>query len=190
MTKALFLDRDGVVDDLVFYRDTGEWESPRSVRDLHMRPGVIAPLREASRAGWLLFLITNQPSFAKGKCSLEDLEAVHARVVDELRKGSVEITESYVCWHHPESKIEGYGRCECRKPSPLFIWEAAKSWGVDLRESWMIGDQDTDIVTGLNAGCRTALLKYEHSGSKRGAARPDLVCSDLAELVHTIIHGS
>lgn len=190
MTKALFLDRDGVIDDLVFYSDTGEWEAPRHVRELHVRPGAAEALREAARAGFLIFLITNQPSYAKRKCPLEDLEAVHARVVDELARSGVKVTESYVCFHHPESTIEGYGRCECRKPSPFFIWEAARSYGIDLRESWMIGDQETDVVTGINAGCRTALLKYEHSSSKRGSAQPDVVSTDLAELVRQIVHGS
>src|SRR5512138_1851345 len=117
MTKALFLDRDGVVDELVWYPSTGEWEAPRSVRDLRMRSGVAEALREANRAGWLIFLITNQPSFAKGKCRLEDLEQVHGRVVEELSRAGVTITDSYVCWHHPDAVVEGYGRCECRKPS-------------------------------------------------------------------------
>ena len=67
MKRALFLDRDGVVNDLVFYPSHGEWESPRNVRDLRMRDGAADALKDASRAGWLLFLITNQPSYAKGK---------------------------------------------------------------------------------------------------------------------------
>jgi D-glycero-D-manno-heptose 1,7-bisphosphate phosphatase len=190
MTKALFLDRDGVVDDLVWYDDTREWESPRNVRDLVVCKDVIEPLRKASRAGWLLFLITNQPSYAKGKCPLEDLRTVHERVLDELKRAGVTITDSYVCYHHPESTIDGYGPCECRKPSPFFIWEAAKLYGIDLRESWMVGDQDSDVVTGINAGCRTALLKYGHSSGKRGSVQPDVICSDLAELVRQIVHGS
>ncbi|HSP33291.1 MAG TPA: HAD-IIIA family hydrolase, partial [Thermoanaerobaculia bacterium] len=166
-----------------------EWEAPRTLRDLHVRREAFAPLRQVQRAGWLVFLITNQPSFAKGKCSLEDLRQVHARILDELARNGVRITQSYVCFHHPESTIEGYGACECRKPKPFFIWEAAKTYGVELRESWMAGDQDTDVVTGINAGCRTALLKYEHSSSKRGSAQPDITCSDLAELVQIIVHG-
>lgn len=188
MKKALFLDRDGIVNDLVWYDSPGEWESPRHVRDLHFRSDVIGPLCEANRAGWLVFLITNQPSYAKGKCPLEDLQQVHARVLDELKLAGVTITDSYVCFHHPEAVIEGFGTCECRKPSPYFIREAAKRYGVDLGSSWMIGDQDSDVVTGLNAGCRTALLKYEHSGSKRGSAAPDVVSSDFAELLRQIVH--
>jgi D-glycero-D-manno-heptose 1,7-bisphosphate phosphatase len=186
MNRALFLDRDGVVNELVFYPSHGEWESPRSVRDLRVRTGVAAALNDASRAGWLLFLITNQPSYAKGKCPIEDLEEVHARVLDELKRAGVTITDSYVCYHHPESKVEGYGACQCRKPSPYFIREAARKYDLDLAQSWMVGDQETDIVTGINAGCRTALLKYEHSRGKRRDAQPDLICDDLADLVRKL----
>ncbi len=186
MNRALFLDRDGVVDELVFYPSPGEWESPRNVRDLQMRAGAAEALKEANRAGWLLFLISNQPSYAKGKCPLEDLEQVHARVLDGLKRAGVAITKDYVCFHHPQSKLEGFGACECRKPSPFFIREAAKTYDVDLSRSWMVGDQDTDIVTGINAGCRTALLKYEHSANKRGSTEPDLICADLAELVRKL----
>ena len=186
MNRALFLDRDGVVDDLVFYPSHGEWESPRHVRDLRMREEAFDALRTANRNGWLLFLITNQPSFAKGKCPLEDLTAVHARVLEELERAGVRITDSFVCFHHPTSALAGYGACECRKPSPFFIVEAARKHDVDLASSWMVGDQDTDVVTGRNAGCRTALLKYEHSREKRGGTQPDLICEDLADFVRKV----
>lgn len=186
MNRAVFLDRDGVVNELVFYPSHGEWESPRNVRDLRMRPAAPVALRDIVRAGWLLFLITNQPSYAKGKCPLEDLQDVHARVLEELKNAGVRITDSFVCYHHPQSKLEGFGACQCRKPSPWFIREAAKKYEIDLQHSWMAGDQDTDIVTGINAGCRTALLNYEHSSPKRGAAKPDLICADLAEFVRKL----
>ncbi|HSP14823.1 MAG TPA: HAD-IIIA family hydrolase [Thermoanaerobaculia bacterium] len=190
MKRAIFLDRDGVVDDLVYYPSHEEWESPRNVRDLHMREEAIEPLRKAGDAGWLLFLITNQPSYAKGKSPLEDLQEVHERVLEQLSGRGVKITDSYVCYHHPDSKIAGFGPCQCRKPSPQFLREAAERYDIDLVSSWMVGDQDSDVVTGINAGCRTALLKYEHSSGKRGSAKPDLVCADLAELVRNVVDGS
>ena len=186
MNRALFLDRDGVVDELVFYPSHDEWESPRTVADLHMIPSAVAAMKDANRAGWLLFLITNQPSYAKGKCRLEDLHHVHAHVLADLKHAGVEVTDSYVCYHHPDSKIEAFRVCECRKPSPFFIHEAAKKYDVDLAKSWMVGDQDTDIVTGINAGCRTALLNYGRSEGKRGKTRPDLVAEDLADLVRKL----
>jgi D-glycero-D-manno-heptose 1,7-bisphosphate phosphatase len=190
MKRALFLDRDGVVDDLVYYPSHAEWESPRNVADLHMREDAIEPLKRAGDAGWLLFLITNQPSYAKGKCPLGDLQEVHERVLDELKRRGVAITDSYVCYHHPDSKLSGFGPCECRKPSPHFLKEAAQRYDIDLASSWMVGDQDTDVVTGINAGCGTALLKYEHSSGKRGSAKPDVVCANLAELVRFITDGA
>ena len=186
MNRALFLDRDGVIDELVFYPSHGEWESPRTVADLQLIPSAVAAMRDANRAGWLLFLITNQPSYAKGKCRLEDLHHVHAHVLADLKRAGVVVTDSYVCYHHPEAKIEALRKCECRKPSPFFIKEASRKHDVDLARSWMAGDQDTDIVTGINAGCRTALLNYEHSGDKRGTTKPDLICNDLADLVRKL----
>lgn len=186
MNRALFLDRDGVVNDLVYYPSHGEWESPRHVDDLRIRSGVAPALRDANSRGWLVFLITNQPSFAKGKCPLQDLENVHARVLDSLAAEGVVITDSYVCYHHPDAIVPGYGACECRKPSPFFIRKAAIDYDVDLTRSWMAGDQGTDIEAGRRAGCRTALVEYEHSRDKRGSAAPDLVCSSVAELIREI----
>ena len=186
MTRALFLDRDGVVSELVYYPSHDEWESPRSVADLRMRPGAAAALEEAHRRGWLVFLITNQPSYAKGKCTLESLQQVHQQILDNLRAGGAVIAADFVCYHHPQSVVEGFGACNCRKPNPRFILDAATKYGVDLTRSWMAGDQATDIEAGLRAGCRTALIKYEHSENKRGDVEPDLVCDDLAELVRKI----
>ncbi|HUP50028.1 MAG TPA: HAD-IIIA family hydrolase [Thermoanaerobaculia bacterium] len=184
--RALFCDRDGVVNELAYYPSHDEWESPRDVGDLRMREGAAAALREAGGRGWLLFLITNQPSYAKGKCPLEGLQRVQDRVLEILEAGGVKITESFVCYHHPQSRIPGFGACQCRKPSPWFLREAARKYAIDLSRSWMAGDQQSDIEAGRRAGCRTALVEYEHSQSKRGSLEADLVCKDLAELVHKI----
>ena len=186
MRRALFLDRDGVVNDLVYYPSHDEWESPRHVSDLRIRPGVTAALLDLISRDWMVFLITNQPSFAKGKCPLADLQEVHEEVLERLRADGVLITDSYVCYHHPQSVVEGYGDCECRKPSPFFIRKAARDYDVDLSRSWMAGDQGTDIAAGRAAGVQTALLEYEHSQAKRGAVAPDLVCASLAELVRKL----
>ena len=183
---ALFCDRDGVINELVYYSSHGEWESPRTPADLRLREGAVDALREANRRGWLVFLITNQPSFAKGKCPIEGLQDGQRQVLEILERGNVTITDSFICYHHPTSAIPGFGACECRKPSPWFIREAAAKHDLDLASSWMAGDQDTDIETGRRAGCRTALVEYEHSASKRGSLEADIVCADLAEVVQTI----
>lgn len=174
--RALFLDRDGIVDQLVYYASSGEWESPRTLADLEMLDA--APLQRFVDAGWLLFLITNQPSFAKGKTTMEDLHAVHDAVVHAL---PVNITRSYLCFHRSEDQ------CECRKPKPFFLREAAREFDVDLEASWMIGDQDSDLLCGRAAGCRVALMENPRSANKRGNVEPDLRVRDLGELADALL---
>jgi len=178
MNRALFLDRDGILDELVFYESSGEWESPRRVGDLRMIDGVSEPLARFVSAGWLLFIVTNQPSHAKGKTSIEELQEVHERVVASL---GVPIARSYQCFHHPDD------RCQCRKPSPFFLREAAREFDVDLAQSWMVGDQDSDLACGRAAGCKVALIEHRGSEQKRGGVEPDLRVRDLAGLARVIL---
>ena len=177
MNRALFLDRDGILDELVFYESSGEWESPRRVADLKMIEGVTEPLRTLANAGWLLFIVTNQPSAAKGKTSLEELREVQDAVVRSL---DVPIARSYECFHHPRDG------CACRKPSPYFLREAAREFDLDLAQSWMVGDQDSDLACGRAAGCRVALIEHPGSAHKRGTIDPDLRVNDLDELVSAL----
>ena len=178
MKRALFLDRDGILDELVFYESSGEWESPRTVADLTMVDGVTAPLQRFVDAGWLLFIVTNQPSAAKGKASVEELSAVNEAVESRL---GVPVARSYQCFHRAED------RCECRKPSPYFLREAAREFDLDLGASWMVGDQDSDLACGRAAGCSVALIEHPGSAHKRGAIEPDLRCNDMNELADALL---
>lgn len=179
MKRALFLDRDGIVDDLVYYESSGEWEAPRTVDDLKMFD-VEEPLRRFADAGWLLFIITNQPSAAKGKVSRESLQQVQ----DEVLRRLPVVTRGYVCFHRAEDQ------CECRKPKPYFLQEAAREFDVDLSQSWMVGDQDSDLKCGRAAGCKVALIEHHGSAHKRGSVEPDLRVRDLTELANALIPTS
>lgn len=181
MRRALFLDRDGILDELVFYESSGEWEAPRVTGDLRMIEGVTAALQRFVDAGWLLFIITNQPNVAKGKATREDVEAVNEAV---LRALQVPVARSYICFHQ---QSDG---CICRKPSPHFLQEAAREFEVDLGASWMAGDQDSDLLCGRNAGCRVALIEHHGSAHKRGQVEPDLRVRDLGELANALIPTS
>ena len=178
MVKALFLDRDGVLDELVFYKDSNGWEAPRKPEDLQLRPRVREALDFASMNGWMIFVISNQPDAAKGKTTFESLQAVHRKLLDDLRGAPVQ--EFFYCFHKAED------RCECRKPEPFFVLLASRKYGIDLSQSWFVGDVDTDIEAGKRAGTRTALLEYEHSRSRRGSQQPDWVCRDLDHFVHKL----
>lgn len=181
MNRALFLDRDGIVDELVFYDSSGEWEAPRRIEDVRMIEGAAAALQRFAGAGWLLFFVTNQPNVAKGKAARTDVEAVHERVIREL---DVPVARSYLCFHQAED------RCECRKPHPYFLHEAAREFDIELSQSWMIGDQDSDLLCGRAAGCKVALIEHRGSEHKRGSVEPDLRVSDLEELASALIPTS
>jgi D-glycero-D-manno-heptose 1,7-bisphosphate phosphatase len=185
--RALFIDRDGVLDHLVHYPSSGEWEAPRSVADLKLVDGVTEALQRIAAAGWLLVIVTNQPSHAKGKVSRESLLEVHEALLASL---PVPIAASYVCFHHPEGVVPELSiDCDCRKPGTRFLRDAARDLAIDLTASWMVGDQDSDLLCGRAAGCRVALIPHRGSEHKRGKVEPDVRCSDLNELAAILVES-
>ena len=191
MNRAVFLDRDGTLNALVYYADTQEYESPREAQALTLLAGVEAALQLLSANGYSLFLVSNQPSYAKGKTSLENLQAVHASLVNKLALQGVQLTEAYYCYHHPKGVVPAYTTvCNCRKPGIESLLLARDSYDLNLGESWMIGDQDSDIQCGLNAGCHTILLEYAPSANKRDVTKglqPDARCTSLEQAVLHIL---
>ena len=163
VVRAVFLDRDGVLNRNVFNPATGEYESPGRAEDFELTPGAIESLGRLQEAGYLLFLVSNQPNYAKGKSTLEDLQGVHARLNDALEAGGIRFAKFFYCFHHPKGIVPSHsGACECRKPSPYFLNEAAAEFGVDLANSWMVGDRSTDIECGQAAGVRTIRVREDH----------------------------
>ena len=190
MRRALFLDRDGVLNELVYYDSSAEWESPRTVADVRLIDGNAAPLQRLIDAGWLLVIVTNQPSYAKGKTSMQDLIDVQAAIETSL---GVPFARAAMCFHHPDATVpEMRVACECRKPGTRSLRDAARDLQIDLASSWMVGDQDSDLACGRAAGCRVALIEHPGSAHKRGSIEPDLKCESLEELASAILpptHG-
>jgi D-glycero-D-manno-heptose 1,7-bisphosphate phosphatase len=186
--RAVFVDRDGTIDELVPDLASGRPESPLRLEDVKLIPGSAAALRRLRAAGWLLVGISNQPAAAKGTISLEQLNAVHARVLELLAREEVHFDDFRLCLHHPAGVVpELTGACRCRKPAPGLLLDAARKLGVDLGSSWMIGDTDDDVLAGHAAGCRTVLISHQPSAHKRsGAVSPEATTADLetaAELI-------
>jgi D-glycero-D-manno-heptose 1,7-bisphosphate phosphatase len=183
---AVFFDRDGVLTELVFNPATGERESPHALGETRLCEGAAAALRQIQPA-FELFIVSNQPSFAKGKVGLDTLRAIAALVDDQFRAAGVHFREAFYCFHHPEGIVAGYsGVCACRKPSPHVLREAAQQYDLDLRRSWMVGDRESDIACGREAGCQTILI--DSSGSPQGlsADGPDYVACNVAAAVAII----
>jgi D-glycero-D-manno-heptose 1,7-bisphosphate phosphatase len=187
--RAVFLDRDGVLNELVVDPVSGKPESPLKVRDVRLVSNAAAAARALAHSGYLLVCVSNQPAAAKGKVSLEELRAVHERVVELLLEDHVTLSGSRLCLHHPEGIVPGIsGPCSCRKPAPGMLRDAAGALGVDLGRSWMVGDTDADVAAGRAAGCRTVLIAYPGSAHKRQAdTGSDLRVADLREAAEQIL---
>lgn len=153
---AVFLDRDGVLNALVHNAATGKMESPLTPGDLRLLDGVIPALRRLQSAGYPLILVSNQPNYALGKTSLDTLAAIHQRLTTDLALAGVRLTRVCYCLHHPKGVVAEYsGLCVCRKPSPWFLLRARDDFGYSLADSWMIGDQPTDMHCARAAGVRS-----------------------------------
>jgi D-glycero-D-manno-heptose 1,7-bisphosphate phosphatase len=182
LPAGAFLDRDGVLNELVPDPITGAPESPLSVDQVRLVPGAAAAALQLAQLGFALVCVTNQPAAAKGRVSIAQLLAVHARVVALLRERGVMLAASRVCMHHEHGVVPALTRaCDCRKPAPGMLLDAAAALTIDLGVSWMIGDTDADIAAGKAAGCRTLLIRHPGSIHKRfHAVTPDLVEDSLA----------
>lgn len=166
---AVFLDRDGVLNELVLDATTGRPESPLLPESVQLVQNAADPLRILQAEGFLLVCVTNQPAAAKGSAPIEQLLSVQARVEELLGEGGVHFDAVRMCLHHPDGVVDGLtGPCACRKPMPGMIVSAASDLGVEMSGSWMIGDTDSDIEAGRAAGCRTILVETVGSAHKRG----------------------
>jgi histidinol-phosphate phosphatase family protein len=188
--RAAFLDRDGVLNELVADPDAGGvWESPLRVADVRLTHEAAGAAARLVRAGLALICVSNQPAAAKGRVSVEQLLAVHQRVVELLEQQGVHLEDSRLCLHHPDGTVPGLsGACACRKPAAGMLRDAARQGGLDLDRSWMVGDTDTDVLAGQAAGCRTVLIEYPGSAHKRnGEVTPDIPVGDFPDGVEQLI---
>jgi len=141
MSGALFMDRDGTV-----MVDVGYPRDPDEVELLPDAPETLARLRAL---GLKLVVVSNQSGVGRGLVTAGEAAAVHRRFVEALRSRGVELDAAYYCPHAPEDG------CSCRKPSPELLERAARDLDVELSDSFMVGDKDSDIEAGRRAGCRT-----------------------------------
>lgn len=175
MRRALFLDRDGVLNALV-HRD-GRWLSPLHFADFAVLPGAARAVRALRRAGFVALVVTNQPELTRGRLHSAELERMH-----EALRREIELDGIYVCPHRDAD------RCDCRKPLPGLLLAAAKQWRVSLRASFLVGDSPKDIAAGHAAGCRTILVgprvarlvdAKSASATRTESAKPDARAADL-----------
>ncbi len=156
MHRAVFLDRDGVIN-----RKAPEGQYVTAWEQVEFLPGVAEALRELKQSGFLLIIVTNQSAISRKMLSVRGLESIHQKMIQALGQEGAVIDAAYYCPHTP-----GAG-CECRKPQPKMLLQAAEEHRIDLSRSWMVGDAASDIEAGRAAGCRTIWLRPANSDGPR-----------------------
>lgn len=146
--KAIFLDRDGVINEDKGYIG--------KVQDFIFFPEIFTSLKKLQSNGYLLIVVTNQAGIAKGYFSEKEYHKLDEYMIKELEKSGIIIKKTYYCPHSPEEN------CECRKPKPGLIYQAQRDYDIDLTSSWVIGDKLSDILAGKRAGCKTILIDSEY----------------------------
>lgn len=190
--RAVFLDRDGVLNALAVDPVSGRPESPYRPQDVRLTPGAADAVRLLRTLGLPLAVVSNQPAAAKGTATRRDLELVHEAVVELLAREGVAVDEVRYCLHHPDGTDPDLaGPCDCRKPAPGLILQAAAALGLGdgaLGRSWIIGDSDVDVRAGRAAGLRTILVEEPRSAHRRGGdVRPDHRAPDVLEAARIVV---
>ncbi|MFH2118340.1 MAG: HAD-IIIA family hydrolase [Candidatus Paceibacterota bacterium] len=161
MNKALFLDRDGIINKMVYNQEFGLVDTPARIQDIELVFGISDLLKLSSGLGFLNIIISNQPTIGLKKISKAQFETVRKAIIDKLKQDGAVIDGEYYCLHHPFAKNSKYrSDCDCRKPKLGLIQQAKKVHNIDLNKSWFLGDGVNDIIAGHNAGCRTILLGH------------------------------
>ena len=152
MNKAIFLDRDGVVNVEVDYLHRPE--------DVILIPGLAAALRLIHAAGYLAIVVSNQSGVARGMYGMDDVKAVEEQICRMLKAEGPDVPDAfYYCPHHKKGTVPELSfECECRKPKPGMFLKAKDDWQLDLSQSYMVGDRMSDLHGGMAAGCANAVL--------------------------------
>jgi D,D-heptose 1,7-bisphosphate phosphatase len=186
--KAIFLDRDGVLNQEVDHLSRPE--------QLELIPGVGEAVRKANRAGVLVVVVTNQPVVARGALTESGLQIIHNKLDTLLGIDGAYIDRLYYCPHHQDSGFDGEvlelkTNCSCRKPKPGLLFQAAEELNISLENSWMIGDRTSDILAGESAGSHTILVNTGYGGNDRKySVVPDFVVKNLTAAVDHVLQSA
>lgn len=188
---AVFLDRDGVIIE-----DVDLLTQPSEVRLFESVPQAIQTIKQA---GFRVVVVSNQTVVARGLATEDEVKAINNYIQSLLvQAGGDRIDAFYVCPHHPNATLPAYRLvCECRKPRPGMLLQAAEEHNLNLQASFMVGDRITDIIAGMKAGCRTIMVRtgmheakpIETTDPLDTSVQPDFVCGNLGQAVAWILES-
>lgn len=175
MRKAVFIDRDGVIN-----QDLGKYIT--NPKEFVFIPGVIEALKKLQKSDFKMVIITNQGGVGKGIYTEKDVAEIHKKMNVLLEKEGIRLDGIYYCPHHPSDG------CDCRKPNLGLVKNAIKEHEIDPKSSFFIGDKTSDVKAGKDIGCKTFLVRTGYAGHDRlFDVQPDFIVEDLAEAVEKIL---
>ena len=171
MRKAIFLDRDGVINK-IFIKNNYPF-SPTLFDMLEIFPGVKESILRLKKLNFVCLVVTNQPDVSRGKIEKKTIIKMNNYLKDEIK-----LDDIFVCYH------DDHDKCKCRKPKPGLLLDASKKWDINLKKSYMIGDRWRDIEAGKSVGCKTIFIDYDYKETK--PKNPDFTTDSLLNAVHLI----
>ena len=189
--RAVFVDRDGVVNRMQFNADFGLIDSPATPDQFELLPGVGQAISSLNEIGLAVVVVSNQPGIAKGKFTPALLRAMEDKMLSSIAADGGKVDAIYNCLHHPEAVVDEYRvRCDCRKPEPGLLLKAAAELSIDLSHSYTLGDGVTDIAAGKAAGTTALFVSsrkcYNCDALIEYQTWPDYVVSDIGEAAAVI----
>ena len=159
----------------------------RDIDEFELLPDVVDAIKRINSSGYLAIVVTNQPVIARGEVTYEELQEIHNKMETLLGVEGAYVDAIYYCPHHPHKGYEGEipelkFDCDCRKPKPGMLLEAALDFNIDLSQSWMIGDGENDVLAGKNARCKTGYINRDNQ-----LVEADIVGDSLGEIVDAIL---
>jgi D-sedoheptulose 7-phosphate isomerase len=189
--RAVFLDRDGVINPYAYNHEFGTFDSPARPDEFILLPNVPDAVAKLNGHGFLAIVVSNQPGVAKGHFTAALLGAITSKMEALVEEGGGNLDAVYYCPHHPEGSVHSYRKnCQCRKPGVGLFQQAAQDWDIDLSRSYMIGDGVVDLLAGRAAGTKTIFISpqkcYVCAGLRERNVWPDWVARNLLEAVDLI----
>jgi len=189
--KAVLLDRDGIINELMYFPEQGTVDSPFLVDQMKLTPFAVSSIIRFHELGFRVFVISNQPGMAKGHFDEATFDSISRRMRELLKEGDAYVDGEYYCFHHPQGSLEKYRMvCDCRKPLPGLILKAARENNFSIPDTFMIGDGIVDVKAGRAAGCRTILVASVNGFLLKlladQNAEPDFLVRTLHEAVKVV----
>ncbi len=191
LSKAIFLDRDGIINEMVFLTEHGFVDSPTNSKQFKLIKGVLQAIKIAKKLGYKIIIISNQPGIAKGYYNIKKFEEIREKMLLKFKKAKIVIDDDFYCLHHPNAKLIKYKKnCHCRKPKIGLIKKAVKIHNVDLKKSFFIGDGINDMESAKKAGCKSIFVGNVNSTItklfKEKNINPEFVAKNLFEAIQFI----